>query len=513
MLAEALRPKQLLLVLDTCEHLLSACAVLAESLLRADPHLQILATSREPLGIMGETIWHVPSLAVPHGPALPPLELLAQYEAVRLFVDRARAAQLGFTLSEANAAAVAQICTRLDGIALAIELAAARVRGLGVEQVAARLDHQITLLTRGSRTALPRHQTLRATMEWSCALLTGPERVLFGRLSVFAGRFTLEAAEAVCARGDIAAGDVLDLLMRLVDKSLVHVDEAAAVARYRLLDSVRQYGHERLEARGEAAVVQARHASYYLALVERAEPELRSPAAVAWLDRLEDELDNIRATLSWCLNEAEPLVETTTQAAEQPLVVRGGDVGLRVAGALFELWYWRAHRREGLQWLERALDRGPGTAADTASAARAKALVGAGTLTWSLGDRERGHALFTDAIAMYRGLGHTSDFAFALSVFGYLVRGRWSDEAGSSEEYDQGARLLEEGLAVAQEVDDPLRIAWACVLLALTVDLRRDDERARARALGEQSLIFYEKIGDHLGIGLANRALGGAALY
>jgi predicted ATPase/transcriptional regulator with XRE-family HTH domain len=507
LLVEALRPKQLLLVLDTCEHLLEACAVLAETLLGADPQVQVLATSREALGILGETIWHVPSLAVPRGPALPPPELLAQYEAVHLFVDRARAAQPRFTLSEANAAAVAQICTRLDGIPLALELAAARVRGLGVEEVAARLDHQFTLLTRGSRTALPRHQTLRATMDWSYDLLTDPERALFDRLSVFAGRFTLAAAEAVCAGEDIAAEDVLNLLMRVVDKSLVHVDEAAAVARYRLLDSVRQYGHERLEARGEAALVQARHASYYLALVERAGPELRSPAAVAWLDRLEAELDNIRAALSWCLDAEEALLETAADGPEQAHAIRRGEVGLRVAGALFELWYWRAHRREGLQWLERALSH------ESATPARAKALIGAGALTWALGDRERGHALFADALAIYRGLGPTSDFAFALSVFGFFVRGRWSDEARTSEDFEQGAQSLEEGLAVAEDVDDPLRIAWARVLLALTVDLRRDDERARARALGEQSLAFYERIGDHLGIGLANRALGGVALY
>jgi non-specific serine/threonine protein kinase len=260
-LAEALRAQQVLLVLDNCEHLLAACATLADQLLRAGPHLEILATSREALAVAGETTWRVPSLAVP---ADAPASgdggaTLVECEAVRLFVARACAAVPSFTLTERNAGAVGHVCRRLDGIPLALELAAARVRALPVEQLAVRLDDRFRLLAGGSRAALPRQQTLRAAVDWSYALLPEAEQVLLRRLAVFAGGWTLEAAEAVCAGDGLAPENVLELLVELVNKSLVLAEEAGGERRFRLLETLRQYAWEKLQAAGEEAAVRGRH--------------------------------------------------------------------------------------------------------------------------------------------------------------------------------------------------------------------------------------------------------------
>ncbi|MGH2352814.1 MAG: ATP-binding protein, partial [Chloroflexota bacterium] len=318
-LADALRPKRLLLVLDNCEHLLDACAHLADALLRACPHLRVLATGREALGIAGETAWRVPSLGLPDARHLPPVEVLSQYEAVRLFIDRALAVQPGFRVTNQNALAVVQVCARLDGIPLAIELAAARVRVLPVEQLLVRLEDRFRLLSGGSRTALERHQTLRAAVDWSYDLLTEPENAVFARLAVFAGGFTLDAAEAVCAGDGIEAVEVLDLLTHLVDKSLAVVDEQPdGTARYRLLETLRHYAREKLAAREEADTVRAQHATHYLALAEQADPELRGPRGAGWLDRLRRDLDNMREALAWAEAGGE------------------AELGLRLAAAL--LW-------------------------------------------------------------------------------------------------------------------------------------------------------------------------------
>ena len=308
-LKEYLHSKQLLLVLDNCEHLVEACAQLADALLRSCPDLKILASSREALGIGGETIWRVPSLSLPdptHSTGANLVSTLSQYEAVRLFIDRAQAALPGFKVTNHNAPAVAQICHRLDGIPLAIELAVARVSALSVEQIAARLDDRFRLLTGGSRTALPRQQTLRATIDWSYGLLSEPERVLLRRLSVFAGGWTPEAAEAVCSGGGIEEYEVLDSLMHLVDKSLVTFEQADAggaggatqegEGRYRLLETIRQYARDKLLEAGEEVIqgVRDRHMGYFLKFIEEAEPRLLGVAEGPWLDRVEREHDNLR---------------------------------------------------------------------------------------------------------------------------------------------------------------------------------------------------------------------------
>jgi predicted ATPase len=301
-LAEVLRTKQALVVLDNCEHLVEAVAQLVDVLLDACPSVRVLATSREVLGIAGEMKWLVSSLSVPDPRQRPTAEELERYESVRLFAERAHYRNPAFAVTPQNAQAVAQICERLDGIPLAIELAAARV-GLSVEQIVTRLDDSLKLLSTGSRTASARQRTLRGALDWSYDLLSDPERVLFGRLSVFAGGWTLEAAEAVGSGEGVKEDVVLDLLLGLVDKSLV-VAEATGEGgvRHRMLEPVRQYAREKLEEGGEAEEVRRRHATFFLTLAEEAEPGLRGPEDREWLECLETEHDNMRAALSWTLH-------------------------------------------------------------------------------------------------------------------------------------------------------------------------------------------------------------------
>jgi predicted ATPase len=295
-LADYLRAKRVLLVLDNCEHLIDAVARLTDDLLNSCSHIKVLATSRESLNVEGELNWLVPSLSAPSLLQSPRVEELAGYESVRLFVERARLRNTAFSLTPENAQAVTRICGRLEGIPLAIELAAARV-GLSVEQIAARLDDSLRLLNAGSRTASPRQRTLRGTLDWSYALLSEPEQRQFCWLSVFAGGWTLEAAEAV-GGGDTERGDVFDLLSSLVDKSLVVAEATGGGGvRYRMLEPIRQYAREKLEEGGEAEEVQRQHASFFLALAEFAEPRLRGPEDIEWLERLETEHDNLRASL------------------------------------------------------------------------------------------------------------------------------------------------------------------------------------------------------------------------
>ena len=297
-LVDYLRGKNLLLILDNCEHLIEACAQLANALLRAAPHLKILATSREALRITGETAYHLPSLPLPDSQAAS-LEALAQNDCVRLFVDRALAAYPPFRLKEKNAPAIAEICLQLDGIPLAIELAAAHTKVFPPKQIAARLDDRFRLLTGGSRAELPRHQTLRALIDWSYDLLSEAERALLWRLSIFAGGWSFEAAQAVCGKG--IDTEVLDLLMQLVNKSLVAVEEELEEGRYHLLETIRQYARDKLFESGEAEQVRDRHLEYFLHYAEAAEPKLRSAEQLAWLERVETEHDNLRSALAWSL--------------------------------------------------------------------------------------------------------------------------------------------------------------------------------------------------------------------
>ncbi|MBI3660493.1 AAA family ATPase [Candidatus Acetothermia bacterium] len=339
-----LHSKQLLLILDNCEHLIEACAQVVQELLKACPKLQILVTSREPLGILGETVWQVPTLSVPDTPSLPSVgpelvSALQDYESVNLFVERAKANESKFRLSSENAQATAQVCYQLDGIPLAIELAAAWVRALSVEQIASRLGDRFHLLIGGNRAALPRHQTLRATMDWSYQLLSEKEQTLLRQLSIFAGGWTLEAAEAVCADELIQSQEVMELLTHLVDKSLVLVEKQGEVLRYKLLETVRQYGAEKLREAGETECVQSQHLDFFLKLAEQAEPELVGPKQKEWLDTIEQEHDNLRKAIAWGL-------ENNTV-----------EKSLRLVTALAQFWLVRGYWAEGYKVLSQDPER------------------------------------------------------------------------------------------------------------------------------------------------------------
>ena len=337
--AEHLRGRRLLLILDDCEHVLAAAARAADTIMRADPGVRIIATSREPLGISGEVLFPVPSLAVPNPDRVLTGDPIGQYDALRLFAERCAAAQPSFRVTDSNVASIAQLCRRLDGIPLALELAAARSRVLSVEQIAARLDDRFNLLTGGSRIAVPRHQTLRATIDWSYDLLTQPERAVLRRLSTFAGGSSIEAAEAVCAGDPVESFEVLDLLARLVDRSLVVPEPSADETRFTMLETVREYARERLVESGEADDVRRRHRDWYLALVEEAEPAFfRGPEPGYWLERLDREHDNLRAALAWSEEGADD-----------------AEAGLRLAAGLWRFWEIRGFLQEGRGWLERML--------------------------------------------------------------------------------------------------------------------------------------------------------------
>ena len=489
-----LRDRAVLLLLDNCEHLLDACAALAEAVLRGCPGVRILATSRAPLGVEGEAVYHVPTLSLPESTrALDPEATLATAlaaEAVQLFAARAALVQPDFAVDGRNAATIVAICRRLDGIPLALELAAARTRVLVPEQLLARLDDRFRLLV-GGRTALRRQQTLHAAIDWSHDLLTEPERRLFRRLSVFAGGCTLEAAEAVEGEDDLPARDVLDLLTALVDKSLAQVETGGAEARYRLLETIRQYARERLADGAEVATLSARHACYYLALAEAAEPALHGPEQAAWLDRLEAERDNIRAALAWYLDAAEGTPGGDAPAAE---------AALRLAGAIERYWFLRA-KQEGLAWLERALACGEGAPAGP----RAKALHAAAWIAAFLDDArpERWQPLAEASLAEYRRTGDRLGAAEALFAWGLFLQ-PW--------DYARGAALVEEGLTLAREAGDPLRIAWALVTVGFFADLQRADERARARAAAEEALPLLRQAGDTMCIVSVQNILGRVAL-
>jgi predicted ATPase/DNA-binding SARP family transcriptional activator len=470
-LAGVLWPKHLLLLLDNCEHLAAVCARHAETLLHACPGLQFLVTSREALGITGELTWIVPSLSVPpqQSPAADGVSHVVQYEAVRLFIERAAATLPAFILTDQNAIAVAQICRRLDGIPLALELAAARVKMLSPEQITGRLDDCFSLLTGGSRTALPRHQTLRATIDWSYQLLGKAERILFRRLAVFAGGFTLEAAEAVCSdrgRDDIALYKILDLLSRLVDKSLVGVEARGQTVRYCLLEMVREYAGECLRQAGEEDWMRSRHLDFFMRLAEEAEPsKVRPGDQIGVFNRLDQEYDNLRAALEW-------------SAATEERV----ESGLRLAGALFEFWQLCRNQREGYNWLKRLLELGDKAAAGM----RAKALRGAAELAVSQSDFRTARSLLEQNLALYRELDDKPGIAYSLLILGTQV-------AVAQNEWTEARPPIEESLALYRQLGDRPGIAVATMELGY-VDYW-EGNCATGRDLFEEGLALQRELG------------------
>jgi predicted ATPase/DNA-binding CsgD family transcriptional regulator len=482
-LNEALHNQEVLLVLDNCEHLTTACAELVESLLRACARVRVVATGRQPLGLAGETTWRVPSLSVPDAKGT---DEVGASEAVRLFLDRSRSILPGFTLTDRNAATVAQICQHLDGIPLAVELAAARVNALGVEQILARLDDRFRLLGSGSVRGDPRHRTLRATVEWSHDLLGEGEKVLFRRLSVFAGGWTLEAAESVCAGADLPADDVFDRLARLVHQSLVLVEGQETVARYGLLETLRQYAAEQLDSVAEAARVRDRHLDWYLALAERADAQLTSPAQSTWLEVFEREHDNIRAALRWSQNSGSI------------------DRVLTLATACGYFWQIRGHRyrSEGRHWLDEALSN---TASAGNPAARARALYWAGTFAAEQFDFVHATTQLEECLEVWQALGNRRGLAEALLGLGLVAR-----DAG---DYVRAEELLRRSLDLSRQLNDRLKTARALRYLG-SVAVLQDDAPQALELLGE-SLALLQALGEshleghlHDQLGQAERARG-----
>ncbi len=483
-LIDYLRGRKTLLLLDNCEHLITASARLVETLLHACPDLTILASSREQLGVAGETAFRVPSLSIPdlrHGALA---ETLSQYEAVQLFVDRARLALPEFSVTAENTNVIAQICQRLDGIPLAIELAAARMNVLGIDQIAARLVNAFRLLTGGSRTALPRQQTLRAMMDWSYNLLSAAEQTLLRRLAVFAGGWTLEAAEAIGvdedAAGMIQSDDVLDLLTQLVNKSLVIAEEVQSDrARYRLLETIRQYAREKMLDFCDIDCVWDRHLDYFTQLAERAEPELRGPQQVLWLNRLKDEMDNLHAALDWSLDG---YVEA----------------GLRLASALYGFTTRYGSVCALAEKLQRLLQQ---PEAQVRTALRAKALDAAANLISWNGELAEGRALAEASLEIYRELGDVRGEAHCLDTLGTIVC--------LMDDYQVGRPLVLESLRLYRTLDDQEGIATALLDLGSLAD---NKECERAYTYLQESLAICRARGDLIGMGYALSELGLVAL-
>jgi predicted ATPase len=492
-----LRDKRLLLVLDNFEQLLAAAPLVAE-LLAAAPGLAVLATSRAPLHLSGEHDVAVPPLALPDPRHPPPPEQLAQYEAVQLFVERARAARADFAVTEATAAAVAEICARLDGLPLAIELAAARVRLLPPPALLARLGQRLRVLTGGPRDLPARQQTLRGAIEWSYQLLSPAEQALFRLLAVFVSGFSLEAAEAVCAEcGDVAL-DVFEGVAALVDHSLLReVEEVAGEPRFAMLETIREYATEQIEASGEGEVVRRRHAEYFVGVAEASERVIHSAQQARWLARLEADHHNLRAALGWALDAGEI------------------ELGLRLGGPLGNFWSIHGHIAEGGRWLEGLLAH-PGSAA-VPDAVRARGLLAAAAVLVHVPDRghlARAREYAEEALRLYRRLGEPDrriNLVVALVALGMV--------AYYEGDYDQAVALLEDCLAraEAESTADPedargrFYAALALDMLGLVAAMRGEHEQALV--LLERALALMRELGGQHGVALVLTDLGITACY
>jgi predicted ATPase/DNA-binding SARP family transcriptional activator len=481
-LVDFLRARQLLLVVDNCEHLIGACAEFIESLLRVCPDLSVLATSRERLNIPGEAVYYVSSLSTPEADQAMNIEEVSQYEAVQLFVERAANTLTGFAVTDENAPAIAQVCRRLDGIPLAIELAAARLNVLPVAGIATRLDDSFRLLTGGSRTALPRHQTLRATIDWSYALLSHKERIQLRRLSVFKGGWSLEAAEAICAGKEIEEIEVLELLSSLVNKSLVIAKRTQQdEMRYTMLETIRQYGREKQQADDEEDWAFQRHLDYFLNFAERANRELRGPQSLAWTRRAEQEYDNLWAALEWSLGSGHAV-----------------EAGVRLANLLMWIWERLGYWFEGRFWLEKSLAQ---SQALGQNALRAQALLYYGYIIFDIqGNRAQGQLLFEESLEIWRELNppQSLDYAETLAWSGYSL-GRRGD-------YETGRHYLEQGLDIFQEAGELWGQAWTLDLLAKVVRQMGDEETACD--LVEESAKLFRETGDRWGLAISLESLG-----
>lgn len=486
-LVDFLQTKKMLLILDNCEHLVDASASLADTLLRTCPNLTILVSSREILGIGGEVPFRVPSLAQPDIHHLPSYMDLAGFEAVRLFVERAQTASSDFVLTEENGPLVAQVVNCLDGIPLAIELAAARVRLLSLAQIATRLDNVFRLLIGGSRAALPRHQTLRAMIDWSYDLLSTKERILLRRLSIFSGGWTLEAAEGICADGDWGPNDqsiqpeaILELLSQLADKSLIIQYEASSPdMRYRMMEPIRQYAHEKIAEQKESERMRSGHLSYFMNFAETSEPFLRTNTQVAWLNRLADDLDNLRLALDWGL-------ENDLEAA------------LRLAAALFWFWHIRGLGTEGIRWLELGLtaeEDFPGS-----PLVRAKALLAQGALISQHEKPQRAKPILEESLAIYLTLDpeHRSGLANAY---------RWQATlAQRTRNHAKAEAMAQKAIDIFSDLNDRFGISECLPLL-----IKQGSASKEIKRIYLQVLALKREIGDIDGIAFTLQILSGLA--
>jgi non-specific serine/threonine protein kinase len=490
-LQRVLRPKELLLVLDNVEQVIDAVPMVGD-LLAGCPGLTVLATSRESLRIAGEQEFPVPPLALPERGNLPAPGLLAGCASIALFLQRARAVDPAFALNDANARAVAEICQRLDGLPLAIELAAARVKVLSPAEVLNRLSNRLDLLTRDARDVSPRHQTMWNAIAWSYDLLDPAEQMLFRRLSVFVGGFTLEAAEAVNRETEGGKREdgsnpsasrfpppafVLDGITSLVDKSLVQrVERSDGAPRFSMFETIRAFGLEQLTASGETEVIRRRQAAWYLTLAEVSYARLLGPELQSWLGRLEAEHDNYRAVLSWAIERDE------------------AEIAQRLAGDLARFWNLHGHLSEGRRWAERSLEMSD----LTSPAARAKAMGSVGLLAWGQGDYPNATAALVEALAIWKELDDAPSVAAILWRLGFVAEDRG--------DYGEATRLHEDALALFRELGDRTGVAY--VLNGLGVVAYEQDDTARAEELFEEAMRGFRALGNAWGLGMALVNLG-----
>jgi predicted ATPase/class 3 adenylate cyclase len=480
-LADHLHDKRVLLVLDNFEQLLVG-APLVSAFLTMSPKLKVIVTSRASLRISAEREYPVPPLLLPDRERLPEPRLLSQYEAVALFVERAQAVRPDFELTRENSAAVAEICFRLDGLPLPIELAAARIRILSPQAILERLEQRLDLLTGGARDLPLRQQTLRGTIDWSYELLRPGEQKVFARLAAFVGGRSLDAVEAVCSTDRDGGGDLLDSVATLVDNSLLQrTGDIEGEPRFLMLETLHEYATERLAESDEAETVRRRHAEYFLALAEQAETELWGPSQVQWLDRLDREHDNFRAALTWASREGEVELE------------------MRLAGALRGFWRIRGHLSEGRRWLEGALAKQGGQSAS----ARAKALYAASVLALRQGDHSTATGLASSGLAVYQSLGDKAGAARVLHVLGSVAVGE--------RDFGEARRVFERSGRLAREAGNKSLLATTVVDLG-DVALNEGDYE-RAAQLFDESLELFRELEDRDGTAVALYNLGSTALH
>lgn len=471
-LAEYLSDKEILLILDNCEHLIEPCAVLAEKLLQSSTKLKIIATSREALRCDGEITHKVLSLEHPDPLKKIPAIQLAQYEAVRLFIERALAVNPNFRINNENAPALAQICYQLDGIPLAIELAAVRIRVLPLEKICEKLNDRFKLLTGGKRTALPRQQTLKALIDWSYDLLLENEKILWRRLSVFSGGWTLEDAEEICSDDPIEREDILELTNGLVEKSIILFNDNTN--RYKMLETIKQYGKEKLDETDETKIFRTRHLNYYLKLCEGAIPELTGPAANSWLNRFEDEHPNIQTALDWAVNDKQ------------------NEKGHRLAGSITKLWDLRGYLSEARNWFDKLLQNTEGLSQTILANSKRHA----GMFATQQGHNDIASKLIGESLEIFREIGDKNGISNSLNILGMIEM-----DLGR---YESSKKFLTESLGMRKTLGN--KIALASGLNSLGLVLLAEGNLTEAEKYFSECLEIAKEIKDdmYIGIGLNN---------